>query len=171
MTAMEMTTTPEKSLILRLASGNIGAAVVLRKLLQAEGGMESLKALDACGIFGSRIWVLFQDVCCGDVRFIPELLRATDPEVCRKLLGPQNPDSEWKLYMDSVAGTLRKSQRSMGLAPLVNCVRSLHELVRLLEEPADARPGAMAEALGRAKVAIRELDDQWRQSAARGGAR
>lgn len=44
------------------------------------------------------------------------------------------------------------------LRELVACVVSLRELVTLLEEPADARPMALAEAVERAKEALRELE-------------
>lgn len=47
---------------------------------------------------------------------------------------------------------------SNALRALADCLVSLRELVTLLEEPAEARPMALAEAIERAKAALRELE-------------
>lgn len=42
---------------------------------------------------------------------------------------------------------------------LADCVRSLRELVTLLDEPADARPLELGAAVERAKAALAALED------------
>ena len=58
--------------MVKLAEGNLGAANVLTRLLSDGakidldnrlGGLGSLLSLDSLGIYGSRIWMLYKDVC------------------------------------------------------------------------------------------------------------
>jgi hypothetical protein len=48
-----------------MAEGNPGAASVLTELFERKGmgALDSFKALDALGLYGSDIWVAYKDVC------------------------------------------------------------------------------------------------------------
>lgn len=53
---------------------------------------------------------------------------------------------------------MKTTNEIQALAALADCVRSLRELVALLDEPADARPFELAKAVERAKESLRELE-------------
>ena len=71
--------------ILKIAEGNPGALRVCMELYQhtgnidpdsAFGGLGSLLALDSLGIYGSKIWMLYKDVCKEDLVSMVMVLRA-----------------------------------------------------------------------------------------------
>lgn len=60
------------SAIVKMAEGNPGGAVVMREAalhsleidpMSLMGGFAPLLSLDTLGIYGSRVWMLFKDVC------------------------------------------------------------------------------------------------------------
>jgi hypothetical protein len=69
--------------IMALTEGNIGAVTVCTKLLKDGGKIDplafdplvNLMDLDALGIYGSRIWLLYKDVCGQKIGNVVGLLR------------------------------------------------------------------------------------------------
>jgi hypothetical protein len=68
-----------------LAEGNIGALTVMIEMMKhgaqidpdsALGGLGAILALDTHEIYGSRIWMLYKDVCGQDLRTTLAILRA-----------------------------------------------------------------------------------------------
>lgn len=73
------------SSIMKLAEGNPGAIRVCTELLlkskainpdAALGEVANLLGLDTLGIYGSRIWMLYKDVCKEDIAKVVGVLRA-----------------------------------------------------------------------------------------------
>jgi len=71
--------------VIKLAEGNPGAMNVIMQLYQNAahidpqdfmGGLGSVLALDTHGIYGSRIWMLYKDVCGEDLVMTVAQLRA-----------------------------------------------------------------------------------------------
>jgi len=71
--------------IMKIAEGNPGALRVCMELYQhtgnidpdsAFGGLGSLLALDSLGIYGSKIWMLYKDVCNEDLVSMVMVLRS-----------------------------------------------------------------------------------------------
>lgn len=71
----------------KMAEGNPGAATVLVRLLKegnaidqqaliGNGGVAAILTLDSCEIYGSRIWLLYKDVCKEDLVKTMAVLRA-----------------------------------------------------------------------------------------------
>ena len=74
-----------KSAVVKLCDGNPGAITVMCNMLaqgaaidpdSAFGGLGVLLAMDAEEIYGSRVWMLFKDVCGQDLNKTLALLRA-----------------------------------------------------------------------------------------------
>ena len=74
-----------KGAAIKLSEGNIGAASVLVRLVQKSeevepdatmGPLTNLFILDSFGIYGSRIWQLYMDVCKEDIATTIAVLRA-----------------------------------------------------------------------------------------------
>lgn len=70
----------------KLSEGNIGALTVLIALVKREAAIDpdsmtapfgTMFSLDFCEIYGSRIWVLYKDVCGENLIHFVGLLRAT----------------------------------------------------------------------------------------------
>lgn len=101
-----MTASAIREMILRMSDGNPGALVTIGKLIVADK-IESLARLSAAGIHGSRIWVLFKDVCGEDIPRMQAVLRRLDPRVSQTLLHAEGNadgnDKEWLFYVQSVA--------------------------------------------------------------------
>lgn len=81
---LEVTDTPQTA-IAKLCEGNPGALSVLCELFKqaptvdpqaAFGGFTPLMALDTLGLRGSRIWMLYKDVCRQSVPLTLAVLRA-----------------------------------------------------------------------------------------------
>lgn len=81
---IELTDTP-MDMFIKLADGNPGALTAMMTLCEkaegidpdaAFGSLTPLLALDTHGIYGSRIWVLWKDVCDMDPIKVMTLLRA-----------------------------------------------------------------------------------------------
>lgn len=81
---IELSDTPLDAIV-KLSEGNPGAVDVCLKLFQkggdidpdsAFGGFGAMLALDTHGIYGSRIWVLFKDVCGENIVRVLGLLRS-----------------------------------------------------------------------------------------------
>ena len=73
------------SAAIKMSDGNPGALTVVARLLKegeaidpqsAFGGLAPILDLDTLGIYGPRIWMLYRDVCEGDLRVTCALLRA-----------------------------------------------------------------------------------------------
>ncbi len=73
------------SACMKMAEGNPGAISVLAQMIRVGGdidpdsfmgGMGALLGLDTHGIYGSRIWMLYKDVCGQDLRIMLALLRS-----------------------------------------------------------------------------------------------
>ena len=71
--------------VLKIAEGNPGALRVCMELYQhtgnidpdsAFGGLGSILALDSLGIYGSKIWMLYKDVCKEDLVSMVIVLRS-----------------------------------------------------------------------------------------------
>ena len=84
MNRIELTDTIE-SAIIKLGEGNPGAITVLAHIVQggaqidpddAFGGFGTLMSLDMDEIYGSRIWMLFKDVCGQDLPSAIAMCRA-----------------------------------------------------------------------------------------------
>jgi hypothetical protein len=82
-TRIELTDTP-MDVIVKMSEGNPGAMTVLINLFKeggeidpdaAFGGLASVLDLDSHGIYGSRIWCLFKDVCGQDLTATVGVLR------------------------------------------------------------------------------------------------
>lgn len=74
-----------QQMLLAMSDGNPGAISVLVTLMtrgheidpaHALGGMSAVLMLDTIGIYGSSIWLLFNDVCKRDYRKMVAMLRA-----------------------------------------------------------------------------------------------
>jgi len=81
---IEMTDT-EIDAFIKMAEGNPGAATVLTDLLNKggiidpqlfAGGLGAILLLDTFGIYGSQIWMLYKDVCKGNLKCTMAVLRA-----------------------------------------------------------------------------------------------
>ena len=73
------------SMSIKLAEGNPGALTVLLKLFESTAtidpqaafqGLAHILYLDELGIYGSRIWMLYKDVCKENIVYTMALLRA-----------------------------------------------------------------------------------------------
>lgn len=73
------------SAIKKMSDGNIGAVTVLIKILEQGGkidpddfmgGLGGILSLDSLGIYGSRIWILYKDICGEDVSMMLAVLRS-----------------------------------------------------------------------------------------------
>ncbi len=82
---IQLTDSP-KDMIIKLSDGNPGAVSVLMQLLtrsaavdpdSAFGPFTYLLNLNAFGIYGPRIWMLYKDVCHEDIVSTMAVLRAT----------------------------------------------------------------------------------------------
>lgn len=71
--------------VTKMSEGIIGAVTVLMQLLEKGGaidpddfaeGFGSILSLDTHGIYGSEIWMLYKDVCGGDLVKMVGMLRA-----------------------------------------------------------------------------------------------
>ena len=74
-----------KDVIVNMSEGNMGALCLITSLLtyggeidisNMLGGMGNLLTLDLNGIYGSRIWMLFEDVCNEDLVKMVVVIRA-----------------------------------------------------------------------------------------------
>jgi hypothetical protein len=74
-----------ESAIMRMAESNPGAMVALGSIIatgaridmdDAFGGFGSILSLDMMGVYGSRIWMLFKDVCGQDVPTTIAMIRS-----------------------------------------------------------------------------------------------
>lgn len=72
-------------IIVKMAEGNPGAVRVLCEMLKdggaidpdnSFGGLGALLSLDTFGIYGSRIWVLYKDICGEDLTSTLGIMRA-----------------------------------------------------------------------------------------------
>ena len=73
------------SIVMKMAGFNLGAEIVLLRLLNDgdninpdtnRGGLEAIFVLDILGIYGSKIWMLYKDVCRENLIYMMGLLRA-----------------------------------------------------------------------------------------------
>ena len=73
-----------RDVVVKLAEGNPGAATVMMKILQEQDkidpdaagmGVLGLLMFDTLGVYGSRIWMLYKDVCNSDVSEVLAVLR------------------------------------------------------------------------------------------------
>lgn len=67
-----------------MSEGNPGAAMVLQQILSSDesidpdsafGNLGSILTLDQCEVYGSKIWVLYKDICDQDIVKTRALLR------------------------------------------------------------------------------------------------
>jgi len=81
---IQLTDTP-KSAMVKLSEGNPGAITVLIGLVTqgptidpdaAFGPLAHIFSLDTSGIYGSRIWMFYSDVCKKDLKYMIAVLRA-----------------------------------------------------------------------------------------------
>ena len=128
MSRLELTDTVTDILV-KMSDGNPGAINVMMQMLQeAEnidpqailGGVGAVMSLDTHEIYGSNIWILYKDVCGGDLRKMIMLMRATQlgkfPQTRLQSLAsdPRSeglPDEEWKELDDYVCGRLEDFAR------------------------------------------------------------
>lgn len=80
-------------IMVKLSEGNPGALHVCMRLLKEgaaidplafAGGLSNLLSLDTNGIYGSRIWVLYKDICGENLANMVALLRAHQLGMVRK---------------------------------------------------------------------------------------
>lgn len=73
------------SMAIKMSDGNPGALTVVAQIIKSGGeidpdgfmgGAGAVLGLDTHRIYGSRIWMLYKDVCCGDLRVTLALLRS-----------------------------------------------------------------------------------------------
>lgn len=73
------------TVIMKMSDGNPGAITVLMRMLQEgekidpdswSGGLSGILALDTHGIYGSKIWMLYKDVCRENLENTLAVLRA-----------------------------------------------------------------------------------------------
>lgn len=73
------------SAAIKMSDGNPGALTVIASMIRDGakidpdsfmGGLGAVLGLDTDGIYGSRIWMLYKDVCKGDLRVTMAILRA-----------------------------------------------------------------------------------------------
>ena len=119
-------------MMIKMSDGNPGAVTVMMQMLQeAEnidpqaimGGVGAVLALDTHEIYGSNIWILYKDVCGGDLRKMIMLMRATQlgkfPHTRLQNLAsdPRTeglPDDEWKELDDYVCDQLEEFAKPEG---------------------------------------------------------
>jgi hypothetical protein len=74
-----------QDIVVKMSEGNPGAISVMVQLIESSpivdpqalmGGLGSLLSLDTLNIYGSRIWMLYKDVCGQDIAKTIGLLRA-----------------------------------------------------------------------------------------------
>lgn len=80
------------SAVMKLAEGNPGAITAIMKMMEraqsidpdsAFGSFGPLFSLDRMGIYGSRIWILWKDVCGHDALRVETLFRAAQLGIIR----------------------------------------------------------------------------------------
>jgi hypothetical protein len=83
-TRIKLTDTP-MDIVVKMAEGNPGAVTVMSMCLldggkidpdSAFGGLACLLDLDTLGIYGSKIWILFKDICGQNMTNFVGVLRA-----------------------------------------------------------------------------------------------
>jgi len=65
---------------IKMAKGNPGALNVIAQLSAHPDGASIILCLDKMGITGSRIWVLYKDLCGQDIRKMIEMLEKRPPK-------------------------------------------------------------------------------------------
>lgn len=84
MSRVKLTDTSHAAIV-KMAEGSPGAVAAMVDILtssslydpeSAGGGLMSLLALDDLGVYGSKIWVLYSDICGKDVRKVAILMRS-----------------------------------------------------------------------------------------------
>ena len=82
-----------KDIIVLLADGNPGAVRVMLEIIEQDGRIDpdnllgaigSLLSLDTHEIYGSRIWMLYKDVCQSDIEKTLAALRAVQLGIARE---------------------------------------------------------------------------------------
>ena len=80
-------------MIVKMSEGNPGAVNVLMQLItktptidpkSCMGGLGTILMLDSCNIYGSRIWMLYKDVCNENIATIIAVIRATQLDIITK---------------------------------------------------------------------------------------
>lgn len=81
---IQLTDTPQ-SAVMKMSEGNPGALTVCARMFREggqidpdsfAGGLGSILSMDTIRIYGSRIWMLYKDVCGEDLRVTCAVLRA-----------------------------------------------------------------------------------------------
>ena len=91
--------------LVKLAEGNPGAARVLGDLASKENGLGFVHCckLDAYGIYGSRIWMCYKDLCGEDIEKLYSLLQKNELKAAIKMKCDENDlfRMEWEYYANS----------------------------------------------------------------------
>jgi len=111
-------------MVVKMAEGNPGAAVAMRDILDnAEridpdnlmGGIGVILYLDTFKIYGSRIWILYKDVCKQNVTHTIAVLRATQMgHISLKTLNHAIANYGEGIFMDQIMGNLQQNLTNFG---------------------------------------------------------
>jgi hypothetical protein len=81
------------SVVMKLAEGNPGAISVIMQLFEKSakidpqdfmGNLGTILSLDTHGIYGSKIWMLYKDVCKEDIKLVVAMLRGVQLGIIRE---------------------------------------------------------------------------------------
>ena len=68
-------------IIITMADGNPGAVTVMTELVKRHPfGILDILKLDIARVYGSDIWIIYKDVCAGDIEIFMENLNTLSPE-------------------------------------------------------------------------------------------
>jgi hypothetical protein len=119
---IELTDSPLSSMI-KLSEGNPGAITVLTQLYKTGpiidpdailGGLAHLLSLDTLNIYGSRIWMLYKDVCKEDIVYTHAVLRACQLGIISRTSLQSAIDGVQKLDLNNILEAVREKLPAFG---------------------------------------------------------
>ena len=112
-------------IIVELADGNPGAVRVMMEIIEHDGMIDpdnllgalgSILSLDTHGIYGSRIWMLYKDVCRSDIEKMLAALRAVQLGIARERDLLSAIDGNEKSFdADAALGAVKEKLPAFGL--------------------------------------------------------
>lgn len=110
--------------VVKMAEGNPGAAVVMREILEKGssidpenlmGGMGSILYLDTFNIYGSRIWMLYKDVCKQNITHTLAVIRSVQMGfLSREALNKAIDNYGEGIAMDQIVGNIQQALPNFG---------------------------------------------------------
>jgi hypothetical protein len=100
--------------IMKMAGGNPGAVRICVELLKSEevlNGISALMSLDSLGIYESRIWLLYKDVCRESLDNMIACLRAWQFGILTELQITQAIDGHHAINVDNIVELVREQDK------------------------------------------------------------